>query len=156
MLMEIVLTVASLLSSKPLFTSPLDRKDESKKYVDPLSTRVPHASVQRHTNLCRARESFSRARSDLLTDVQAYDSVISLRAKGEGQAAQRRYCEDVSPLPLFTLYSDPHPLEVVLTGRTEFHQRVDCPGYHFSPTRFHVGPKPNWVHRDFPSRIGEV
>ena len=28
-----VLTVASLLSSKPLFTSPLDRKDESKKYV---------------------------------------------------------------------------------------------------------------------------
>jgi len=30
-----------------------------------------------------------------MTDVRAYDSVIGLRAKGEGQAAQRRYCEDV-------------------------------------------------------------
>lgn len=31
-----------------------------------------------------------------MTDVRAYDSVIALRAKGEGQAAQRRYCEEVS------------------------------------------------------------
>jgi HrpA-like RNA helicase len=30
---DLVLTVASLLSSKPLFTSPLDRKDESKRSV---------------------------------------------------------------------------------------------------------------------------
>jgi hypothetical protein len=31
-----------------------------------------------------------------MTDVRAFDSVTTLRAKGEGQAAQRRYCEDVS------------------------------------------------------------
>jgi hypothetical protein len=30
-----------------------------------------------------------------MTDVRAYDSVVALRSKGEGQAAQRRYCEDV-------------------------------------------------------------
>ncbi|BEJ12269.1 hypothetical protein CspHIS471_0207290 [Cutaneotrichosporon sp. HIS471] len=61
-----VLTIAALLSSKPLFTSPLDRRDEAK----------------------RAREAFSTARSDLLTDAKAYDAVSKLRG-----SEARRFCE---------------------------------------------------------------
>ncbi|KAK4689764.1 ATP-dependent RNA helicase DHX57, partial [Tremellales sp. Uapishka_1] len=70
-LIRAVLTIAALLSSKPLFTSPLDKRDESKK----------------------ARESFARAKSDLLTDVKAYDSCMSMRANGQGQSAIRQFCE---------------------------------------------------------------
>lgn len=66
-----ILTIAALLSAKPLFTSPIDKRDESKK----------------------ARESFAWARSDLLTDVKAYDACTSLRAKGESHGAVRRFCE---------------------------------------------------------------
>lgn len=61
-----ILTVAALLSSKPLFTSPIDKRDEAKK----------------------ARESFSTARSDLLTDVKAYEAVSALRGR-----AARDFCE---------------------------------------------------------------
>ncbi|GMK54047.1 hypothetical protein CspeluHIS016_0106330 [Cutaneotrichosporon spelunceum] len=61
-----VLTIAALLSSKPLFTSPLDRRDEAK----------------------RAREAFSTARSDLLTDVKAYDAVSKLRG-----SEARKFCD---------------------------------------------------------------
>ncbi|GFZ45856.1 hypothetical protein JCM24511_03588 [Saitozyma sp. JCM 24511] len=65
-----VLTIAALLSSKPLFTSPMDKRDQSK----------------------RARESFARGKSDLLTDVNAYDAVAALR-KTSGQSAVRNFCE---------------------------------------------------------------
>jgi ATP-dependent RNA helicase DHX57 len=79
-----VLTIAALLSSKPLFTSPIDKRDESKKYV--VLERVEcQADI-----LERAREIFARARSDLLTDVNAYDSCMGLRG-----AAQRNHCEQV-------------------------------------------------------------
>ncbi|WWD16188.1 hypothetical protein CI109_100613 [Kwoniella shandongensis] len=66
-----ILTIAALLSSKPLFTSPMDKRDESKK----------------------ARESFAWARSDLLTDVKAYDACMALRSKGESHGAVRQFCE---------------------------------------------------------------
>ncbi|ORY29995.1 P-loop containing nucleoside triphosphate hydrolase protein [Naematelia encephala] len=66
-----VLTIAALLSSKPLFTSPIDKRDESKK----------------------AREGFATARSDLLTDVRAYDSCVALRTRGETHGAVRQYCD---------------------------------------------------------------
>ncbi|OCF36386.1 ATP-dependent RNA helicase A [Kwoniella heveanensis BCC8398] len=66
-----ILTIAALLSSKPLFTSPMEKRDESKK----------------------ARESFAWARSDLLTDVRAYDAAVGLRAKGESHGAVRQFCE---------------------------------------------------------------
>lgn len=61
-----ILTIATLLSSKPLFTSPMDRRDEAKK----------------------ARESFATARSDLLTDVKAYEAVSALRGR-----EARTFCE---------------------------------------------------------------
>ena len=68
-----VLTIAAILSSKPLFTSPIDKRDDAK----------------------RAREAFSRGRSDLLTDAYAYEASVALRSKGESAGALRQYCEQV-------------------------------------------------------------
>ncbi|WWD09835.1 hypothetical protein V865_007963 [Kwoniella europaea PYCC6329] len=75
-----ILTIAALLSSKPLFTSPMEKRDESKK----------------------ARESFSWARSDLLTDVRAYDACMAIREKGGSHGAVRQFCEQnfISPTTL--------------------------------------------------------
>ncbi|WWD01093.1 hypothetical protein V866_008031 [Kwoniella sp. B9012] len=75
-----ILTIAALLSSKPLFTSPMEKRDESKK----------------------ARESFSWARSDLLTDVRAYDACMAVREKGGSHGAVRQFCEQnfISPTTL--------------------------------------------------------
>lgn len=75
-----VLTIAALLSSKPLFTSPIDKRDEAKK----------------------ARESFAWARSDLLTDVKAYDACIDVKKKGGSHGTVRQFCEQnfISPTTL--------------------------------------------------------
>lgn len=67
--LDTVLTIAALLSSKPLFTAPIDRRDDAK----------------------RAREAFTTARSDLLTDARAYHEVAALRG-----GAARSFCEKVS------------------------------------------------------------
>ncbi|WOO80898.1 Putative DEAH-box ATP-dependent helicase [Vanrija pseudolonga] len=64
--LDTVLTIAALLSSKPLFTSPIDRRDDAK----------------------RAREAFTTSRSDLLTDARAYHEVAALRG-----SAARSFCE---------------------------------------------------------------
>ncbi|KAM5535888.1 hypothetical protein V8D89_010506 [Ganoderma adspersum] len=66
-----VLTVAACLSSKPLFLSPVDKREEA--------------------NLARAR--FATGNSDLLTDVKAYEECLILRSKGESQGAIRAFCE---------------------------------------------------------------
>ncbi|OXG91457.1 ATP-dependent RNA helicase A [Cryptococcus neoformans A2-102-5] len=75
-----ILTIAALLSSKPLFTSPIDKRDEAKK----------------------ARESFAWARSDLLTDVKAYDACIDVKKKGGSHGTVRQFCEQnfISPTTL--------------------------------------------------------
>ncbi|KAG6830898.1 hypothetical protein H0H92_014049 [Tricholoma furcatifolium] len=65
-----ILTVAATLSSKPLFLSPPDKRDEA----------------------AQARERFLTAGSDLLTDVAAYDQCASLR--GKGQSAIRAFCQE--------------------------------------------------------------
>ncbi|KAI1793062.1 P-loop containing nucleoside triphosphate hydrolase protein [Ganoderma leucocontextum] len=66
-----VLTVAACLSSKPLFLSPMDKRQEA--------------------NQARAR--FATGNSDLLTDVNAYEECLSRRNKGESQSAIRAFCE---------------------------------------------------------------
>ena len=65
-----VVTIAAILSSKPLFTSPIDKREEARK----------------------ARESFARARSDLLTDVAAFDACNAIKQQG----ARRQFCDQVS------------------------------------------------------------
>ncbi|CAK5280316.1 unnamed protein product [Mycena citricolor] len=69
-----VLTIAAALSSKPLFLTPVDKRDEA----------------------AQARSRFSTAGSDLLTDLQAYNACMKLREDGKGQAAIRDFCEDAS------------------------------------------------------------
>ncbi|KAG9044048.1 hypothetical protein FS837_008842 [Tulasnella sp. UAMH 9824] len=64
-----VLTVAASLSSKPLFFSPTDKRDEAKQ----------------------ARQRFATGNSDLLTDVRAYDKCMSLRSSGRSE--QQKFCD---------------------------------------------------------------
>ena len=68
-----VLTVAACLSSKPLFLSPMDKREEA--------------------NQARAR--FNSENSDLLTDVAAYDECLKLRTEGASQSAIKAFCEQV-------------------------------------------------------------
>ncbi|TFK41870.1 P-loop containing nucleoside triphosphate hydrolase protein [Crucibulum laeve] len=72
-----ILTVAASLSSKPLFLSPIDKRDEA--------------------NQARAR--FSTGGSDLLTDMKAYDEYLKMHAEGKSHGALRSFCEEnfISP-----------------------------------------------------------
>ncbi|KAF7337468.1 p-loop containing nucleoside triphosphate hydrolase protein [Mycena sanguinolenta] len=67
-----VLTIAAALSSKSLFVSPVDKRDEASQ----------------------ARARFATAGSDLLTDLNAYDTCIKMRADGKSQSAIRAFCEE--------------------------------------------------------------
>ncbi|KAI0673812.1 P-loop containing nucleoside triphosphate hydrolase protein [Trametes maxima] len=66
-----VLTVAACLSSKPLFLSPMDKREEANQ----------------------ARAKFATGNSDLLTDANAYDECLALRKQGASQSAIRAFCE---------------------------------------------------------------
>ncbi|KAI0652536.1 P-loop containing nucleoside triphosphate hydrolase protein [Trametes meyenii] len=66
-----VLTVAACLSSKPLFISPMDKREEANQ----------------------ARAKFATGNSDLLTDANAYDECLALRKQGASQSAIRAFCE---------------------------------------------------------------
>ncbi|KAI8990673.1 P-loop containing nucleoside triphosphate hydrolase protein [Trametes punicea] len=67
-----ILTVAACLSSKPLFVSPIDKREEASQ----------------------ARAKFATGNSDLLTDANAYDECIALREKGASHSAIRAFCEE--------------------------------------------------------------
>ncbi|KAJ3802281.1 P-loop containing nucleoside triphosphate hydrolase protein [Lentinula aff. detonsa] len=66
-----VLTIAACLSSKPLFVSPVDKREEA----------------------TRARARFSKGNSDLLTDVNAFDECLRLSSGGKSQTAMKQFCE---------------------------------------------------------------
>ncbi|EIN13864.1 P-loop containing nucleoside triphosphate hydrolase protein [Punctularia strigosozonata HHB-11173 SS5] len=72
-----VLTVAACLSSKPLFLSPIDQRDEAS----------------------RSRARFAAGGSDLLTDVRAYEECMQLRSEGKGEGAMKVFCTEnfISP-----------------------------------------------------------
>ncbi|GAA5855860.1 hypothetical protein JCM8547_000389 [Rhodosporidiobolus lusitaniae] len=65
-----ILTVVALLSSKPFFNSPMEKREESKK----------------------ARAGFYTAKSDLLSDVKAFEACLA--ARKDGHAALRNFAED--------------------------------------------------------------
>ncbi|KAF4611691.1 hypothetical protein D9613_004209 [Agrocybe pediades] len=65
-------TVAALLSSKPLFNSPMEKRDEA----------------------AAARARFLTADSDLLTDVNAFDTCTKMRVEGKSQSTIRSFCEE--------------------------------------------------------------
>ncbi|KAF9486472.1 P-loop containing nucleoside triphosphate hydrolase protein [Pholiota conissans] len=66
-----ITTVAALLSSKPIFNNPLEKREEA--------------------NAARAR--FATGDSDILTDVKAYDECTKMREAGQSQSAIRSFCE---------------------------------------------------------------
>ncbi|KAF8492710.1 P-loop containing nucleoside triphosphate hydrolase protein [Gautieria morchelliformis] len=66
-----VLTIAACLSCKPLFLSPVERREEA----------------------TRARMKFMTANSDLLTDAHAYDECMKALAHGRSQAL-RDFCDE--------------------------------------------------------------
>ncbi|KAJ6503274.1 P-loop containing nucleoside triphosphate hydrolase protein [Mycena vitilis] len=72
-----VLTIAAALSSKPLFLTPMDKREEANK----------------------ARARFATAGSDLLTDLGAYDACVKMRSEGKSHGAVRTFCEEnfISP-----------------------------------------------------------
>ncbi|GAA5821485.1 hypothetical protein JCM11251_004646 [Rhodosporidiobolus azoricus] len=70
-----ILTVVAILSSKPFFLNPMEKRDEAKK----------------------ARASFYTAKSDLLSDAKAFETCLN--ARKEGNAALRTFTEEnfISP-----------------------------------------------------------
>ncbi|KAH9842863.1 P-loop containing nucleoside triphosphate hydrolase protein [Rhodofomes roseus] len=72
-----ILTIAAMLSSKPLFVSPMEKRDEA----------------------TQARARFATGNSDLLTDMHAYDECHRLRDQGKSQSSIRSFCEEhfISP-----------------------------------------------------------
>ncbi|KAI0059514.1 P-loop containing nucleoside triphosphate hydrolase protein [Artomyces pyxidatus] len=67
-----ILTIAACLSSKPVFLSPMDKREEATK----------------------ARAAFVVEKSDLLTDAHAYDEVIRLQTEGKPASFIRNYCDE--------------------------------------------------------------
>ncbi|GAA5960522.1 hypothetical protein JCM3765_003663 [Sporobolomyces pararoseus] len=65
-----ILTIVALLSSKPFFLSPQDKREEAKK----------------------ARAAFYTGRSDLLSDAKAFEACLA--AKRDGSAALRHFLDD--------------------------------------------------------------
>lgn len=70
--LEPTLTAAACLSSKPLFLSPMDKRDEA----------------------TARRAKFAASGSDLLTDVKAFDACAKLRSEGGSKSALNSFCEE--------------------------------------------------------------
>ncbi|KAG1766414.1 P-loop containing nucleoside triphosphate hydrolase protein [Suillus occidentalis] len=67
-----ILTVVACLSSKPLFLSPMNNRDEA----------------------TQAKLQFGEEKSDLLADVNAYNECMRLQSEGKSQKALRHFCEE--------------------------------------------------------------
>ncbi|GAA5824016.1 hypothetical protein JCM3770_004992 [Rhodotorula araucariae] len=65
-----ILTIVAMLSSKPFFQNPFEKRDEAKQ----------------------ARAGFYTGKSDLLSDVKAFDACMAIRK--EGHAALRNFTQD--------------------------------------------------------------
>ena len=85
------MTIAACLSSKPLFVSPMDRRDEARRYVKKQNRRC----IATHC-ASSARERFATANSDLLTDSTAYTECLAIRK--EGPSRVRAFCDEASEL----------------------------------------------------------
>lgn len=84
-----VLSIAAILSSKPLFLSPMDKRTEAQKYVFFCRTRWNEPDIKPR-GVCRARAAFTTGNSDLLTDAKAYAEASKISHYG----ALRTFCED--------------------------------------------------------------
>lgn len=107
-----VLTVAACLSSKPLFLSPMDKREEANT-CDFLKPPTPCVGPSDFLTFS-ARERFASGNSDLLTDVNAYAECIRRRNEGASQSAVRAFCEEVRRFTLCHMQCD------LLCYRTSF------------------------------------
>ncbi|KAL0581083.1 putative ATP-dependent RNA helicase ucp12 [Marasmius crinis-equi] len=67
-----ILTIAACLSSKPLFVSPVDKREEA----------------------AQAKLRFATANSDLLTDMHAFDECSRLEQEGKTRSTIKQFCEE--------------------------------------------------------------
>ncbi|OJA10313.1 hypothetical protein AZE42_05191 [Rhizopogon vesiculosus] len=67
-----ILTVVGCLSSKPIFVSPMNRRDEANQ----------------------AKLRFGEDKSDLLADVNAYSECLRLQSEGKNRTALKHFCEE--------------------------------------------------------------
>ena len=86
----------------------------------------------------RARESFVRARSDLMTDVQAFDQCTAIRTKGGSHSAVRTFCDTVRAA---ICKINPQRSKLMLFW-TELHQPEHPPRYYLTPARLSRCPDP--------------
>ena len=94
-----MLTIAASLSSKPLFVSPVDKREEANKSVGCSWTLGNPAKF-----LDRARLGFATENSDLLTDERAFRECRGI-LETSGHSALRAFCENVSPQGSWLLYA---------------------------------------------------
>ncbi|KDQ31208.1 hypothetical protein PLEOSDRAFT_23490 [Pleurotus ostreatus PC15] len=89
-----ILSIVAMLSSKSLFLSPAEQREEAN----------------------RARAKFVTGSSDLLTDVTAYNEVVGLRKAGKPQSQIKRYCEEnfLSPTTVRDITTVRHELIATL------------------------------------------
>ncbi|KAG7099683.1 hypothetical protein E1B28_001507 [Marasmius oreades] len=67
-----MLTITASLSSKPLFISPMEKREEA----------------------AQARSRFSTGNSDLLTDMHAFNECMRLEREGKPRSAIKQFCEE--------------------------------------------------------------
>ncbi|RUP47115.1 P-loop containing nucleoside triphosphate hydrolase protein [Jimgerdemannia flammicorona] len=84
-----ILSVAAIMSVKSPFVSPMDKREEARAYVCIFSTTANSALF---LWMRGAREAFSYARSDWLTDLKAFEAWDEQRKEG-GSKAARSFCE---------------------------------------------------------------
>ena len=100
--LDATLTIAACVASKPLFVSPVDKRDEANKFVIPAVYQA-HFGADLPVPI-RARERFAMGNSDLLTDMNAYNQCWQMRVNGITQHARRMFMEEVRVTIILTLY----------------------------------------------------
>lgn len=119
-----VLTTVASLSSRPLFVSPLEKREAATQYD---IVRVLIRTLA-DTFILRARLRFDKHNSDLLTDVHAYNECIRLRSD-ESRGTFRHFCEEVSARSLVD--TNTKKTDIL----TEFHLDERRSRDHFAPSR---------------------
>ncbi|TRM66280.1 P-loop containing nucleoside triphosphate hydrolase protein [Schizophyllum amplum] len=94
-----ILTVAAILSSKPVFLNPPDQRDEADL----------------------ARQRFAIYGSDLLASVLAYDECMRLRSSGKTQREIVEFCKQN--------FISPTTVREITTLRLEFHNALSSMGF---------------------------
>ncbi|KAF8832013.1 hypothetical protein HHX47_DHR1000914 [Lentinula edodes] len=89
-----MLTIAACLSSKPLFVSPMDKREDAAQCAQAFL----YICSPLNPTKFRVRAQFSKGNSDLLTDMNAFNECLRLTSGGKSQSAVRQFCEKASEI----------------------------------------------------------